>query len=55
MPRLDPVGQHGAVDFSQNVVSNFHDKIGADAQNVSIKGSMVNLAQRYAVYDGSNA
>lgn len=52
--RLYPVSQHWAIDFRQNVVSNFHYEIWTNAQNVRVKSSMVNLAQRHTVYNRSN-
>lgn len=55
VPSLDPIGQHRAIDFRQNIVSNFHNKIRTNAQNVCVKSSMVNLAQRHTVYDRGNA
>jgi len=45
MHRLQAVFQHGAVDFTQHILSDFYDVIRPYAEDAAIESAVVDLAQ----------
>jgi hypothetical protein len=48
---LEAVSQHRAIDLVEKPIVYLDDSIGANAEDVLIVGSMMNLAQWHAVWD----
>ena len=48
---LYPVLEHRSDSFIQTVPTNLHHRIGADAHQIMVEGSVVNLAHRQSIRD----
>jgi hypothetical protein len=54
MAFLNSVSQHGAVDFSENILPDLNDQVRPDSEDMGVKGGMMNLAQRQSIHHGSD-
>ena len=48
---LQPVLQHRAISLSENVKSHLHGEVGADAQDMAVKGGVMEFAEGQTVWD----
>jgi hypothetical protein len=55
MEALQPVKQHGSVDFAQHCGADLDNEIGPNSHDVLIEGGVVKLAQSETVANGGFA